>query len=725
MEESRPEQPKRKRVAQACCTCKTKKIRCDGKQPSCTYCLDHNLECVFVQSQKRRGPRKCANHDLEERLVRMEMLLDTSRVITNSTNDLTSPQASEAPMSAISCTPGSSLPQTIGETGSIMGDANRSRSIHSIAESGGFDQRNTENAVEDANDMDYSPPVQWIIEKADDSSAINGAFTEAGMFEPLKGVKGINVLPSGLKRPVYIPLPPKEEVIRLVEVFFHGYNRFFPLFDPPSFMALVERQFSSEPDKRVGWWASLNTVIAIGIRLQGSDSRDATGQAWGYMHNAFGVLTELLIRSPDLLNVQALLSLAVLVQGNGDPQATAMLVSDALRLLNILGLQRKPGGENDLVVARQSRRTFWIACRMDRELSMVLKLPLIQNSADINIEIPESDPPDGLGDVSHSEGTGKINIFRLTVELSVIEAEIHKGLYTAEASRQSDEELVQTIIRLDQQLEEWKVSVPIDFQPEYEIKTSDFYLRQYIITLHFNYYNCLSNIHYACLCLSKSSHISPETSCQIVSSKALYMSAARAMIRLTRYISKETPPFVWRTLCYPILATITLLVSIRDDPNQPRALTDVTLLGSMVSFLSKMEDLGISAIYQIRRVCMELERIARETVERAQLGLKRQKLQSQQGVDRYPDSVSSIVSCPSNEPFGKGISGYPNLESNRGTTTLPSESFGDSLTNGYMDQESMFGAGLPLWNSENLHEDLLAGFLPQYYGQLEVQLGDD
>jgi hypothetical protein len=89
---------------------------------------------------------------------------------------------------------------------------------------------------------------------------------------------------------------------------------------------------------------------------------------------------------------------------------------------------------------------------------------------------------------------------------------------------------------------------------------------------------------------------------------------------------------VRRTLCYPILATITLLVSIRDDPNQPRALTDVTLLGSMVNFLSKMEDLGVSAIYQIRRVCLELERIARETVERAQLGGKRPKLSNQQSV---------------------------------------------------------------------------------------------
>lgn len=443
-------------------------------------------------------------------------------------------------MSTVSYTPKTTRLPVTEEIESTPEDIGQSSMGYSMLESG------TSNAAGDT-ELEFSRPVQWIIEKADDSSAINGAFTESGLFNSVRAAKGINILPTGLKRPVYVPLPPKEEVLQLVEVFFNGYNRFFPLFDPPSFMSLVERQFLGQSDKRVGWWASLNAVIAIGARLRGSEcgDQDATGQAWGYMHNAFGVLTELTIRGADLLSVQALLSLAVLTQGNGDPQATAMLVTFALRLLHILGLQRKPGTDIDPVTARQSQRAFWIACRMDRELSMVSELPLIQCAADINFDLPESDPPDGLGDVSHSEGNGKINIFRLIVELSVIEAEVHQCLYTTEAGQRSEKELVQTIIKLDQQLEEWKIAVPIDFQPEYEIQTSDFYLRQNIITLHFNYYNCLSNIHYACMCLAKSNQISAEISCQIISSRAQYMSAARAMIRLTRYISKETPPFVW------------------------------------------------------------------------------------------------------------------------------------------------------------------------------------
>lgn len=65
------------------------------------------------------------------------------------------------------------------------------------------------------------------------------------------------------------------------------------------------------------------------------------------------------------------------------------------------------------------------------------------------------------------------------------------------------------------------------------------------------------------------------------------------------------------------------------------------------------------------------------------------------------------------------------MDSDGVCTTLPAETFKDNFTNGYLDQDAIFTNSLPLWNSENLHEDLLAGFLPQYYGVLDIQPGDE
>jgi hypothetical protein len=173
----------------------------------------------------------------------------------------------------------------------------------------------------------------------------------------------------------------------------------------------------------------------------------------------------------------------------------------------------------------------------------------------------------------------------------------------------------------------------------------------------------------------------------------------------------------------------------------------------MVNFLSKIEDLGISSIHQIRRVCLEFERVAREIVDRAQPSLKRRKMQNNQGTsktgqvcksgrklmyltagaDRFSSSQvdeTYVVSVTSTYLVDhrlispqKSMPGCISLDSERIPTTLPLQTFGEGVTNGYMDQDAIFATDFPLWNSENLHENLLAEFLPQPYGQLDMSLG--
>jgi len=76
--------------------CRKKKIKCDGKMPACTHCINYKTECVFTQVEKKRNPPKgCASpfsgfwavltccsakyiEGLENRLGRMESLLRLS-----------------------------------------------------------------------------------------------------------------------------------------------------------------------------------------------------------------------------------------------------------------------------------------------------------------------------------------------------------------------------------------------------------------------------------------------------------------------------------------------------------------------------------------------------------------------------------------------------------------------------------------------------------------------
>ncbi|KAK9717186.1 hypothetical protein K7432_006392 [Basidiobolus ranarum] len=49
---------KRKRLTQACDTCRKKKVKCDGNHPSCSNCIRLNVSCAYLPSFKKRGPRQ-------------------------------------------------------------------------------------------------------------------------------------------------------------------------------------------------------------------------------------------------------------------------------------------------------------------------------------------------------------------------------------------------------------------------------------------------------------------------------------------------------------------------------------------------------------------------------------------------------------------------------------------------------------------------------------------
>lgn len=113
-------------------------------------------------------------------------------------------------------------------------------------------------------------------------------------------------------RRTFKPLPPRHEALALLRDFFENFNCMFPLFHEPTFMHLVNKQYSMDPYEGSGWWASLNVALAIAHRLRVMSnvvSQEEDLHAWGYLKNALAVVTELTIRNNDLLSVQALVGM--------------------------------------------------------------------------------------------------------------------------------------------------------------------------------------------------------------------------------------------------------------------------------------------------------------------------------------------------------------------------------------------------------------------------------
>lgn len=422
-------------------------------------------------------------------------------------------------------------------------------------------------------------------------------------------------------------------------------------------MHLVEKQYSLEPYNGSGWWASINVALAIAHRLRVMSNivpQEEDQKGWLYLKNAMAVITELTMRNTDLLSVQALLGMALFLQGTPNPQPSFFLIAAALRVSHSIGLHKRGSGFNlNPIEAEQRKRVFWIAYVLDKDTCLRSGRPPVQDDDDMNVDLPSQDPPDNIGNIPVGDGKSKINIFRLMCEFAIISSKVYKQLYSVRAAKQTDGELLNTIGQLDKELEDWKDKIPLDFRPEHEIKVSHTPLLLHIVVLHFCYYNCLTTIHrmsvhhgywtsrlsnYAIQGLN-ARPLNP----RVFSSAALCVSAARASIHLIKYIPQGDFACVWLILYFPVSALVTLFANILQNPQDPRARADVKLMDLVVNFLSILAtDEENGAVKRMLGVCAEFERIAKVVLDKAEReGSKRKRKTAPDSSERPSASALS------------------------------------------------------------------------------------
>ncbi|KAL1881882.1 hypothetical protein Daus18300_000936 [Diaporthe australafricana] len=675
---------KRRRIARACDMCRKKKIKCDGKLPACTHCINYKTECVFTQVEKKRNPPKGAKYieGLENRLGRMESLLRLSGLLgeDDGATDLgtlekklaekrqESRQASQAapsnptsPSQATSVqdtgesTPRSALtspePPKDGDEKRKSIDASKQQHPQQQQQQ----QQGQEEEVEALSEMMcslvtntsgetryigsssgfsiFSPKgIQWVNEKTGDRS-FQQMISHVSMDDHKWNNWKPEVFGDLFQRPVFLPLPPKHECVSLLQDYFDNFNCMFPLFHRPTFMHLVERQYTKDPYSGSGWWASLNVALAIAHRLRVMSNlvpHEEDAKAWGYMKNAMACFAELVMRNTDLLSVQALLGMALFMQGTPNPQPSSLLIGTAIRLSHNIGLHKRGTGFNlNPIEIEQRKRVFWIAYMLDKDLCIRSGRPFAQDDDDMNVELPDTDPEDNIGNIPLADGKGKMNLFRVMCELALIESRVYKKLYATKATKQTDGELLQTIGELDQELEDWKDRMPIEYRPENEIQASHTPLILHVVMLHFTYYNCLTTIHRMSIhrgyWTSRLSNFAIQglnakpLNPRVFNSAALCTSAARASISLLKYVPQGDSSVVWMVLYFPVTALVTLFGNILQNPLDPRARSDTRLLNMVVTFLSALgQEIETGGVHRTIGICSEFERISKVMIEKAE-----------------------------------------------------------------------------------------------------------
>lgn len=92
-----------------------------------------------------------------------------------------------------------------------------------------------------------SKGIEWVNQKTGDNSfqqtiqnAVNDEENKWMYWKP-------EIFGDIFVRRVFKPLPPKNEALSLFKDFFENFNCMFPLYHEPTFMHLVDKQYSRDP----------------------------------------------------------------------------------------------------------------------------------------------------------------------------------------------------------------------------------------------------------------------------------------------------------------------------------------------------------------------------------------------------------------------------------------------------------------------------------------------
>lgn len=463
---------KRRRVAIACDHCRRRKMRCDGLQPMCTYCLDHGITCVYQQPSQRV---QVSRHYLDSLTKQVEELRTANTVLANiSCGDsrqggrlprenstlsghlnLPLSPVPEVRSSPFSKSPGSMMPPP---KESISKDAQSQSStiVHAGTPPAGgsyFGGSSTVAFLEVVQTMAFHNGIEIPRRLQSNEQHHHTDIQESSWTSPLPQ-------PLNFKSKF---LPPRFTADHLVETYFSYVSDMYTILHEPTFHEEYEEVWQSgfQPDDL--WFSILNTVFALGSlfsdRLTPDDSEST---ATTFFAQAKGLFNYENIDYGNLTMVQALLLMGQYLHIRRVTRCWHVF-GIAIRVAQGLGLHLSDINNKCGPVERETRRRCWCGCMvMDTMLAMTFGRPMMipsQYYHDAEIPAPVDDAR-ALGPQQKENTSPKVLLFINRIKLCIILHSILKALYQQTVDNKETRFPAEDMMKLDKQLCSWKDNLP-------------------------------------------------------------------------------------------------------------------------------------------------------------------------------------------------------------------------------------------------------------------------
>ncbi|CAE6506985.1 unnamed protein product [Rhizoctonia solani] len=286
----KPVQLQRRRVWRACEGCRRKKIKCDGREPTCSQCSLTGNTCTWIQTKDRAALSRHYVQELEARLLHMESLLGNNGIVVDPTSR---PEAVSRPASAAA----NAIPSTVvsptvpprphSAAGSAPGSPDSTLSTEDELFEAAVPRIKKEDDEENVADqfgqlaLDGHGQLRWIggsstmslIEAFHSMSADPGATPPPASKTPRLNVLYFppSVIPgklSALPGAEEVEYPERDLADKLVDTYFEKFHHTMPCIDKLSFLSNYSKLMDDNgANSYPGFTSLVFAVFAVAARI--------------------------------------------------------------------------------------------------------------------------------------------------------------------------------------------------------------------------------------------------------------------------------------------------------------------------------------------------------------------------------------------------------------------------------------------------------------------------
>ncbi|KAL4933914.1 putative C6 transcription factor Prf [Aspergillus undulatus] len=336
--------PRPKRIA--CAVCRRRKLRCDGRKPSCGTCSRLGHECTYDEARKKSGPKRGYVKQLEARLAQVETMLKTQEPTASA------PQRQEH-----------TFPVTLPNEPAGAG-------MHVMVDS-------MNNSISPAGAQPMAgPTTSFTPEEMDTTNNFDWGMISLGLEEPF---------------------PARDVIDELTQIYFEKTHEFIPIIHRPRYMAAMGFAPNSRPPACLQYivWAHAAAVSEKYANLHALFYQRA--RKYIELDQMKGLGESIL----SLAHCQTWLLIGCYEYKMMFFPRAWLSAGSASRLAVMLGLHRIDGEglevkqclppPRDWTEQEERRRVFWMTFSVDRYASIGTGWPTCIDERDIMTNLPASE----------------------------------------------------------------------------------------------------------------------------------------------------------------------------------------------------------------------------------------------------------------------------------------------------------------------------------------------